>query len=324
MTKPKKGFKAMDKDFKCNGYQFEVGKTHKHDGPIQPCHSGFHFCELPLDIFDYKDLIGSRFAAVESNGEFKDDGNKTVAAELHIEKEISVMDLIKSHIDIVFSFCFEKGGIKILKNTKKASGDKFAKLAASGYGSQLAASGYGSQLAASGDGSQLAASGDGSQLAASGYGSKLAASGDGSQLAASGYGSKLAASGYGSKLAASGDGSQLAASGDGSQLAASGYGSQLAASGYGSKLAASGDGSKLAASGDGSKLAASGLNSVVAGIGIHNTAKAKDGSWIVLAEWVVQGDRYVPVNVKVAKVGQDGIKADVEYKLQGGVFVEAA
>ncbi len=270
MTKPKKGFKAMDKDFKCNGYQFEVGKTHKHDGPIQPCHSGFHFCELPLDIFDYKDLIGSRFAAVESNGEFKDDGNKTVAAELHIEKEISVMDLIKSHIDIVFSFCFEKGGIKILKNTKKASGDKFAKLAASGYGSQLAASGYGSQLAASGDGSQLAASGDGSQLAASGYGS------------------------------------------------------QLAASGYGSKLAASGDGSKLAASGDGSKLAASGLNSVVAGIGIHNTAKAKDGSWIVLAEWVVQGDRYVPVNVKVAKVGQDGIKADVEYKLQGGVFVEAA
>ena len=138
---------------------------------------------------------------------------------------------------------------------------------------------------------------------------------DKSQLAASGNGSQLAASGYGSKLAASGYGSQLAASGNESQLAASGNGSQLAASG---------DGSQLAASGDGSKLAASGNDSIVAGIGINNIAKAKKGSWIILAEWIWEdkGCRYIPKYVKSVKVDGKEIKEDKYYKLQNGKFIE--
>ena len=131
------------------------------------------------------------------------------------------------------------------------------------------------------------------------------ASGNNSQLAASGYFSKLAVSGNNSRLAASGDSSQLAASGDSSQLAASG------------------DDSKLAASGDDSKLAASGNNSVVAGIGIGNIAKCALGGFIVLAEWTHLGNRFVPVNVKAAKVDGEIIKADTWYKLEDGEFVEA-
>ena len=282
--KPKIGFKAFDKDFKCQEFQFEVGKTYKHDGDLSMCKRGFHYCKYPLSVFNYKDLIDSRFAQVESIGVEETDKDKTVSAELKIEKEINFVDMIKAKIEIVFSFCFKS---------------KSKKTISSGYSSKLAASGYCSKLAASGDYSKLAASGDYSQLAASGYSSKLAASGNGSQLAASGDYSQLAASGYCSKLAASG------------------YCSKLAASGYSSQLAASGDYSKLAASGDYSQLELNGKDSIGAGIGINNKAKGKDGNWIVLAEW----KNYKPIHVKVGKIGE-GLKEDVWYTLEDGEFVE--
>ena len=162
-------------------------------------------------------------------------------------------------------------------------------------GQDAKASGYSSQLAASGNSSKLAASGD--------Y-SKLAASGDYSQLAASGNSSQLAASGYSSQLAASGNSSQLAASGDYSQLAASGNSSKLATSGYSSQLAASGN------------------SSVVAGIGINNVVKCALGGFIVLAEWKYENGRFIPINVKAAKVDGETIKPDTWYQLVNGEFVE--
>ena len=114
------------------------------------------------------------------------------------------------------------------------------------------------------------------------------------------------------------------ASGNYSQLAASGDSSQLAASGNYSKLAASGDSSQLAASGDSSQLAASGDYSVVAGIGINNIAKCALGGFIVLAEWVYENGRYIPINVEAAKVDGETIKPDTWYRLANGEFVEVA
>ena len=142
---------------------------------------------------------------------------------------------------------------------------------------------------------------------------------DGSKLASSGYGSKLASSGNYSKLASSGNYSKLASSGYGSQLASSGYGSKLASSGNYSKLASSGNYSKLASSGNYSKLASSGNDSVVANIGNRGLAKAKKGSWIVLAEYTSSG---VPINVKVEFVDGIVIKEDTWYRLQDGIFKE--
>ena len=59
----------------------------------------------------------------------------------------------------------------------------------------------------------------------------------------------------------------------------------------------------------------------MAGVGINNTPKAKDG-WIVLAEWVWNDSQYTCVGVKVGKIGENGLKADVAYQLKGGEFVE--
>ena len=47
------GYKATDKDMKCRGFQFELGKWYEHDGEISLCESGFHFCEYPSGPWAY-------------------------------------------------------------------------------------------------------------------------------------------------------------------------------------------------------------------------------------------------------------------------------
>ena len=213
-AKPVLYYKGMDENFKCRGFQFEVGKTYKHDGEVEVCSSGFHSCSNPWDVLNYYDVT-SRFALVEVVGETATHSGDTkiASSEITIKKELKLPEFI--------DYC-----ISFIKN----SGMPHASIALEND-SNLAASGYGSKLAASGHYSNLAASGRYSNLAASGHYSNLAASGRYSNLAASGNGSKLAASGNGNKLAASGNGSSLAASGNGSSLAALGYGNNLAASG---------------------------------------------------------------------------------------------
>ena len=277
------GYKGLDKDFKCLGYQYVVGETHKHNGPISLCAAGLHFCEEPLSVLEYYPCDGeSRYALVDANEVDQQTGSdrKMVAGNLKIIKEITIADLIKAHIGFIFSFCFES-----------------------------------SNLAASGESSKLAASGASSNLAASGAYSKLAASGAYSNLAASGASSKLAASGESSNLAASGASSNLAASGAYSKLAASGESSKLAASGASSKLAASGAYSKLAASGAYSIAAAIGIGGVAKAA---NGGWIVLSEWA----WDDKLSKLIPTCVKSGKIGKNGLKPDTYYKLVNGEFLE--
>jgi hypothetical protein len=176
-----KAYKGFDKNLKCQGFQYEVGKTYE-EPEASLCNKGFHACENPLDALTYYPLldddgVNNRFGKVdlEANDERKDDDSKRVGKKIEIKAELNLKGLIKAGVD----FLFESNTAK--KDTEEVASKKFSQLAASGNGSQLAASGDGSQLAASGgDDSQLAASGDDSRLVASGNGSQLAASGNGS------------------------------------------------------------------------------------------------------------------------------------------------
>ena len=60
-----KMYKGFDKDLKCRGFQYEIGKEY-HEENADLCHSGFHACENPLDVFDYyHPRNGARFCEVE-------------------------------------------------------------------------------------------------------------------------------------------------------------------------------------------------------------------------------------------------------------------
>jgi hypothetical protein len=52
---PIKGYKITDKDMKCRGYQYELGKIHILDNekPLIECGNGFHFCEQPSGVWGY-------------------------------------------------------------------------------------------------------------------------------------------------------------------------------------------------------------------------------------------------------------------------------
>jgi len=76
-------YKAFNKDLKCRDFQFEIGKTYKHEGPVEICSSGFHSCLNPMDVLSYYDLTDSRFCVVEAIGDIKThaDDSKIAAAK---------------------------------------------------------------------------------------------------------------------------------------------------------------------------------------------------------------------------------------------------
>lgn len=53
----------------CLGYKFHAGEEHVQSGKLKICGNGFHFCENPADVLDYRHITTSEFAAVEAIGE---------------------------------------------------------------------------------------------------------------------------------------------------------------------------------------------------------------------------------------------------------------
>ena len=187
-------YKGFNADWTCRGFAYEIGKTYTHDGDVYACHSGFHACEHPLDVFGYYPPGLSRYAEVTLAGKTHGDGSDTklAAAKITINVELSIGDLVKRAWDYVWSRAkIEEGG--------HATGYRGA---ASATGDQGAASATGDQGAASATGYQGAASATSYRGAASATGSRGAASATGNQGAASATGYRGAASATGDQGAA--------------------------------------------------------------------------------------------------------------------------
>ena len=85
-----KGYKAFDQDFKCRGYQFEVGKTYIHPGELIMCKSGFHFCIVPSRCDQYyRYTKNTRYAEILASDNVLYDGDKGVTSEITIVREIT-------------------------------------------------------------------------------------------------------------------------------------------------------------------------------------------------------------------------------------------
>ena len=99
-----KGYKGFDKNLKCRGYQFEIGKTFEEKGKPKYCNNGFHFCEYPLDVFDHYAPGNSRFCEVEALGDIdKEEENTKVATnKIKIGAEINFESLTKAAINFIY------------------------------------------------------------------------------------------------------------------------------------------------------------------------------------------------------------------------------
>ena len=88
-------------DGKC--FQYEVGKTYE-EPEADLCHTGFHACEAPLDVFNHYRPAGGRFCEVDLDGvsnEHDSEDTKRVGKKITIKAEIGIPGLVKAQIEYV-------------------------------------------------------------------------------------------------------------------------------------------------------------------------------------------------------------------------------
>ena len=139
-----KAYKGFDKDLKCRGFQYEVGKEFEEQN-ASLCKKGFHACENPLDTFRYYAPTNSRYCEVDvdDNGERNSDDSKVCGKHIRIGAEIGLKGVINAGVRFVFDKCESA-------TEENASGWR-DNAAASGWSGNAAASGVNGNAAASGE-----------------------------------------------------------------------------------------------------------------------------------------------------------------------------
>ncbi|RYD56967.1 MAG: hypothetical protein EOP56_09175 [Sphingobacteriales bacterium] len=90
-----KGYKVANPEGKCRGYQYEVGKIYTHEGTVKVCGSGFHFCRIAADCFNYYSFNSSnKVFEVEASGTIEHGDDKSACSELLIVREIDWSELL--------------------------------------------------------------------------------------------------------------------------------------------------------------------------------------------------------------------------------------
>ena len=308
-------YKAFDKNMQCRNFQYEVGKEYEMDGEIKCCNRGFHACKSPMEVWDYYDILNSRYAEVEQSGKIDEEENSTKVCSSHIKikAELKLADIIKVGVewlkDITSSSKVNADG------ALNDNGDRKKQIGSSGDSAQIGSSGYSAKICSSGDSAKIGSSGDYAQIGSSGYYAQIGSSGYSAKIGSSGDSAKICSSGYSAKICSSGYSAKIGSSGDSAKICSSGYSAKICSSGYSAKICSSGDSAQIGITGE---------DSVIMCAGKESKAKAKAGSWITLAEWKWSDEknRNVPICVKTEYVDGNNIKADTWYQLRNGKFVE--
>jgi hypothetical protein len=314
------GFKGFDKNMQCRGFQFEEGKTYKHEGEAQACNSGFHFCENPLDVFSYYGPVTSLFHAVECTGQIDkhDDDSKVACTEIKIGPSLTLREFIGAAVKFMFSHKYKETNHATEAGSASSATGSSSASSATGDRSVALATGYSSASSATGDNSVSSTTGYSSASSATGYSSASSATGDRSVALATGYSSASSATG---------DNSVSSTTGYRSASSATGYSSASSATGDSSESSATGDNSVSSTTGYSSESSATGNASAAVSTGVSSKAMAGKFGCIALVWRNHEERRY---EMRCAEIGcgdgSDGkLKAEVWYQLNdSGKFVEAA
>ena len=184
-------YKGFDKDFKCRGFQYEVGNTYETDDDIACCNRGFHACESPMEVFDYYDMLTSRFAEVEQSGKIDKEAasTKTCSSRIKIKAELKLADIINL-------------GVEWLKEITSPSKIEANNTSNDCYYAQIGLSGYYAKIGSSGYSAKIGSSGYYAKIGSSGYSAQIGSSGDSAKIGSSGQDSVIMCAGHDSKAKA--------------------------------------------------------------------------------------------------------------------------
>ena len=225
-----KAYKGFDKDLKCRGFQYEIGKTYK-EKKAELCDCGFHACEYPLNVFDYYAPAESRFCEVDidDNGQRQKDDSKVCGKTIKIGAEIGIPGLVKAHVEYINSK---------IENTETNTGNYSA---STNTGYKSASTNTGNYSASTNTGDKSASTNTGDYSASTNTGYKSASTNTGNYSASTNTGDYSASTNTGYKSASTntGDYSASTNTGDYSASEVSGVGSVALVVGRGSKAKAS-------------------------------------------------------------------------------------
>ena len=195
-------YKGFNKDLKCRDFQYEVGKEYQIDGEIKCCLHGFHACESPFEVWDYYDMLNSRFAKVEQSGTIDREKNSTkvCSSRIKIKAELKLADIINLGVEWLKDIT-SPSKIKVNNALNDNGGDSaqigssgdYAKIGSSGYYAKIGSSGDYAKIGSSGDSAKIGSSGDSAKIGSSGYYAQIDSTGEDSVIMCAGFKSKAKA-----------------------------------------------------------------------------------------------------------------------------------
>ncbi len=96
-------YKGTDKDMKCRGFQFELGKEYE-EAEAKLCKKGFHGCEYPLDVFAHYAPADSRFFVADLDGvtdETESGDTKRVGTKIKLRAEIGIAGIVNAAVEYI-------------------------------------------------------------------------------------------------------------------------------------------------------------------------------------------------------------------------------
>ena len=316
-----KGVKGFDKDLKCRGFQYEVGKEYEQKGKILCCNNGFHFCEDPFDVLDYYHPNDSRYCEVEGEGEIDRGAKKVAVSHIHIGDELNWNDFINACVKFIFDKVNWNSDHMINNDNYSVAKNKGDSSAVTNNGFCSVAMNNGYHSVATNTGERSVAMIDGYKSVAINSGYKSVAINSGVMSAAKNIGKCSVAINVGDNSIATNSGSRSIVSniGDCSVAMNAGCKSVAINSGYCSVAMNCGNDSVAMNVGDYSNAKVGKKDSVAIVIGKYCKAAGVLGSWLVLTERDCNSEI---VGMKAVKVDGTTIKADTYYALRNGEIVE--
>ena len=177
-------YKAFDKNMKCRGFQYEVGKEYEMDGEIKCCNRGFHACKSPIEVWDYYDMLNSRFAEVEQSGKIdkEEKSTKVCSSHIKIKAELKLADIINVGVewlkDITSPSKIKTDGVL------NDNGDRNKKIVSSGDYAKIGSSGDSAKIGSSGDSAKIDSSGSSAKIDSTGEDSVIMCAGNSSKAKA--------------------------------------------------------------------------------------------------------------------------------------------
>ena len=168
-------YKGFDKNMKCRGFQYEVGKEYDMDGEIKCYSRGFHACKSPLEVWDYYDMLNSRFAEVEQSGKIDEEEKSTKVCSSHIKikAELKLADIINIGVEWLKDIT-SPSKVKA-DGALNDNGDRRKQIGSSGYSAKIGSSGDSAKIGSSGNSAKIDSTGDDSVIMCAGNNSRIKA-----------------------------------------------------------------------------------------------------------------------------------------------------